>query len=483
MNTGITRGGAPRIAVIGGGISGLTAAYRLRRTLGPDAVLEVFESRERLGGILRTVDVGGQSVDVGAEAFIVRRPEALDLVTELGLADRVVAPTARRPAIWAGDRVHPLPSPALMGIPAGPESVAGLVDSDDLRLIAAEPDRPWEWVPGSDPTVGELVGDRFGPSTVARSVDPMLGGVYSSLAGDIGIREALPALAARLDAGSRGLTAAIGESISAATGSGPVFGTLVGGYALLIDALLRAGDAHVHLARPVDELHAADHGWTVVSAGDDHSYDGVVLATPPDQAARLLADAAPDVAEPLGAVPGASSVVVSIALASGTAVPDHSGVLVGTGESLRAKAFTFSSQKWAHLGGDDRPVSVRASFGRYGAPVPAPDAEPGVDARLVSEALDDLDAVCAAVGLDAPSARVIEARVQRWDRGLPVYAPGHLARMAKVLTARPSRLALAGSVYRGVGVPACIGQAGAAAAELVGDLSDGPSRDGGTMEE
>lgn len=91
-----------RIAIVGGGISGLTAAYRLRRALGSDAHIDLFEATARLGGVLHTATVGDRPVDVGAEAFIVRRPEALELVTELGLADRVVSPTPRRPAVWSG---------------------------------------------------------------------------------------------------------------------------------------------------------------------------------------------------------------------------------------------------------------------------------------------------------------------------------------------------------------------------------------------
>ena len=144
---------------------------------------------------------------------------------------------------------------------------------------------------------------------------------------------------------------------------------------------------------------------------------------------------------------------------------------MATGETLRAKAFTFSSRKWPHLAGDDEPVSVRASFGRHGAPVPDEDDEPGVGERLVADALADLDAVCAAAGVNAVSARVVDSYVQRWPGGLPVYGPGHLAAMARVDAHRPPRLALAGSAYAGVGVPACIGRAGRAAAAAVADLT------------
>ncbi|MBD0861414.1 protoporphyrinogen oxidase [Gordonia sp. zg691] len=461
-----------RVAVVGGGISGLTAAYRLRRALGPDARIDLFEAGGRIGGVLHTAIVGGQAVDVGAEAFIVRRPEALELVTELGLADRVVSPTPRRPAIWAGGRLHPLPSPALMGIPATPAVMDGLADPADLARMEAEPTRPLTWSGDADPSVGEFVADRFGPSVVARGVDPMLGGVYSSLAGDIGLREALPALAARLDRGAPSLSTAVNDLIAAgAAATGPVFGTLVGGYAVLLDALREAASVEPGLHRYVSGLAPEPHGWTVETGEGARSYDGVVLALPAWQSGHLLRRSLPALAAPLQAVPRASSVVVSIALAPRTRLPEHSGVLVATGESLRAKAFTFSSQKWSHLSAADRPVSVRASFGRFGAPVPDDCVEPGVDDRLRTEALDDLDEVCRAAGIAPVSSKVVDTYVQRWTNGLPLYAPGHLAAMSRVLAARPARLAFAGSAYAGVGVPACIGQAGRAVSALLAELA------------
>ncbi|MGX7696486.1 protoporphyrinogen oxidase [Gordonia polyisoprenivorans] len=460
-----------RVAIVGGGVSGLVAAYRLRRALGDDATIDLYEQRERLGGVLHTVDVAGQATDVGAEAFIVRRPEAVALVDELGLADRVVSPTPRRPAIWAGGRLHPMPAPALMGIPATAEVMAGLADPADLARIAAEPDRALAWRPGDDVAVGDLVADRFGASVVARSVDPMLGGVYSSLAADIGVREAIPALTARLDAGAPNLSAAVGGLLNPVGTGGPVFGTLVGGYRVLVDALTAAARPALCTDRQVVAVHADGDRWRVgTESGTDADYDGLVLAVPAWTAARLLAGIGDEFVATLAAVEPASSVVVSIALAPGTALPDHSGVLVATGEDLRPKAFTLSSQKWAHVGGDGAAVSVRASFGRYGDPVADPADDPRIDESLQSWALTDLDRICVAAGVSAPSEHVLEVRVQRWDGGLPRYAPGHLDRMAGVLDALPPRLALAGSSYAGVGVPACIATAGRAAEVILAAL-------------
>lgn len=461
-----------RLAVIGGGVSGLVAAFRLRQTLGPAATIEVFEAADRFGGLLHTVDLAGHGFDVGAEAFIVRRPEALDLVAELGLTDDLVHPAGRRPSVWSAGRLHPLPAPALMGIPAAPEVVADLVDPADLARMADEPQRPLDWVPGTDCSVGELVAARFGPSVVARSVDPMLGGVYSSLAGDIGVREAIPALAARLDAGTPNLTAAVNDLVGAGAGGGPVFGALRGGYRQLVDALLAAADPIRRPGTPVTAVHADGTAWLVETASGTGRFDGVIVAVPAWQAAPLLAAPAPAASSRLAAVEAAPSVVLALAFEPGTALPDHSGVLVATDAGdLTAKAFTFSSQKWDHLAADGRPVTVRASFGRYRAPVAGDDPEETLTERLTTAALADLDRICAAAGLPGPSAGLIDRRLQRWDGGLPVYRPGHLAHLAGLAELLPDGLAVAGAAYDGVGVPACIGRAGRAAAAVAAACS------------
>lgn len=465
------------VAVVGAGISGLTAAYRLRQRLGPDSRIDVYEAGERMGGILKTVGAGGAGVDsvgvdVGAEAFIVRRPEALGLVTELGLADRMVSPTGRRPALWVRGGLHDMPRPALMGIPATPDAVADLVDPADLARMAAEPERPFDWVPGTDVSVGDLVADRFGPTVVSRSVDPMLGGVYSSLAADIGLREALPALAARLDAGAPSLTAAVRALLDNPTASGPVFGTLVGGYRVLVDALSDAARPDVRFSTAVTDIRRDGGRWALFTgdrpAAADATYDGVVLAAPAWATGHMLRHAASTVAPTLLAVEQAKSVVVSITLAPHTALPDNSGVLVATGEDLRAKAFTLSSRKWAHLGEPGAPVSVRASFGRYGQPIPDEDRQPGINGRLREWAMADLDRVCVAAGIEPVAGHVVDSVVQRWT--LPRYAPGHLAAMAEAEEALPAGLVLAGNAVRGVGVPACIGQAGRSVERLVAEL-------------
>ncbi|WP_280268791.1 protoporphyrinogen oxidase [Nocardia wallacei] len=442
-----------RVAVVGGGISGLVAAYRLRRALGASLELTLVERSDRIGGILRTDDIAGDPVDLGAEAFVGRRPEIPALLAELGLSEQLVYPAGKRPLIWSGGAAHPLPERTLMGIPSGPEAVTGLVDEATLARIAAEPDRPLDWVRGGDVSVGALVGDRFGEQVVRRSVDPMLGGVYAGLANSIGVRAALPTLAAALDAGAPNLSRAVADALPPPS-TAPVFGGIRDGYRVLLEALLSAAQAKVETATAATGLTRTATGWRLDPVGE---VDAVILAAPAPVAAGLLREVAPRAAAAAAGIDLSSSAVVALALPARTALPDNSGILVATGEPLRAKAFTLSSRKWPHLARREVAL-VRASFGRFGndSPLSWPDTD------LIAAAAADLSTV---TGLEiAP----LTARVQRWRGGLPQYTPGHIDRVAAIEAgvADLPGLAVAGAYLHGVGVPACAAS-GTAAAERI----------------
>jgi oxygen-dependent protoporphyrinogen oxidase len=226
-----------RFCVVGGGISGLVAAYRIRIALGDRADITIFDPADRLGGVLRTEQLAGVPVDIGAEAFIARRPEVPALLAELGLADRQIGTTGVQTTIYSQARLHALPSGTFNGIPTSAASMAGLVDEATCARIAGESDRPLHWRAGSDPSLGELVADRFGEQVVTRSVDPLVTGVYAGSAGGIGVRSAVPTVAAALDAGATSVTAAVRQVMPHA-GSGPVFGAIAGGYQVLLAELV-----------------------------------------------------------------------------------------------------------------------------------------------------------------------------------------------------------------------------------------------------
>jgi protoporphyrinogen/coproporphyrinogen III oxidase len=442
----------PSYCVVGGGISGLTAAYRLRADAGEHARITLFDPGDRLGGVLRTERVAGRPMDLGAEAFVLRRPEMPALLAELGLSGRQLATTGARPLIYSGQRLHPLPSGTVVGIPSSSASLAGLVDDATIARIDAEPARPLSWEPGSDPAVADLVGDRFGEQAVARSVDPLLSGVYAGSAATIGLRAAAPSVAAALDRGAPSLTDAVRQGLPPVTGA-PVFGALDGGYQILIDELVGRSRAR-WVRAAVQRLEPAGRGWALRDdTGERWEADGVVLAIPAPRLARLVEQIAPRACAAASRITSASSVVVALAVPGDTPFPECSGVLVASGEPLRAKAITLSSRKWG-LAGDVQ--FLRLSFGRFGDDL----ASSASDEELLAWARRDLASV---FGLEV---ELVDARLQRWIEAMPQYGPGHADVVAEVRAGLPSGLAVAASYLDGIGVPACIGAAGRAVEAL-----------------
>jgi oxygen-dependent protoporphyrinogen oxidase len=457
------------IAVVGGGISGLSAAYRLRRLLGEDARITVFEATESLGGKLHTAELAGRPFDVGAEAFLARRPEATALATEIGLGTEVVHPTGARATVRVGGRAHGLPGGTVMGVPGSADAVAGILSAEGLRAVAAEPALPPVTLPVGDVSLGSLLRYRFGDELVDRLVDPLLGGVYAGGADGLGLRATMPALAAALAGGAGSLTRAAASLLPSSPSTAPVFGTLRGGAVTLVHRLVTLAGAEVRAGTPVCSLRRHGTGWRLElgAAAPDESpvhADAVLLAVPAPAARRLLGDVAPDAAAAFGQVRLASMAVVALALPVGTEVPDASGVLIGAGEHaddgrpLSAKAFTFSSRKWAHLGGQGEPVLVRGSVGRFGDP----GALHTDDDELVRLVRADLAA------LTGVTATPVDTLVTRWGGGLPQYGIGHLDLVSRIEGAveRVPGLAVAGATLRGVGIPACIATADAAARRL-----------------
>jgi protoporphyrinogen/coproporphyrinogen III oxidase len=474
-----------RVAVVGGGISGLAAAYRLRTLLGPAAEIVLVEGSRRLGGALRTVELGGVALDVGAEAFLVRRPEAVGLVRELGLGGQLTHPTRAGPTVRAGGRTLPLPTRTVLGLPGAADDVAGLLSAQGVAQVAAEAAMPLYWEPGQDAAVGVLLRERAGDELVDRLVDPLLGGVYAGRADALGLRATLPTVATALDHGAGSLLAAATAVLPPARlppgDRPPVFGTLRGGLSGLVDAVVDAAVVGLRLGRPVRGLARIPDGWRLqlgsMTQAGHLDVDAVLLAIPAPAVRRLLADLLPVASAAAGRVEVASSAVVGLALplAAAQALPDASGVLVAVSEPCLVKAFTFSGRKWAHASSSEV-LLVRASLGRHGAvQVLRRD-----DAELISAVRADLAA------LTGITAAPVETVVARWGGGLPQYAPGHLdavATLEREVAAMPG-LAVAGATLHGVGLPACIATADAAARRIGGYLSrrtTATAARGGTM--
>ncbi|MEX3529117.1 protoporphyrinogen oxidase [Corynebacterium xerosis] len=474
------------VVIAGAGLTGLVAAHQLRRGLGPGARIIVADPADRVGGKLRTVDVDGGPIEVGAEAYLGFRQDATDFFTELGLADELVEPSGLPSMIFAADELRSMPRTTVMGVPATSEGLHGLLSEATCTRIDAEADpqstAPMHWVQGDDVNLGQLVESRFGEEVVDHLVSPLLGGVYSSSAWDLGLRATVPQLAAMLDT----MTAA-GEPISLTTAAqrvldqrreanearlasgtvaAPIFRTFRSGYRTVYDRLVELSAPELELGTGVDAVADAAAGTAgkdvTLSDGRVIRADAVVLAAPAPTTGALLSNVAPEASDIIGGIELASSAVVAMCFDTDEGLPEYSGILIAADADVDAKAFTFSSRKWPHLGERGGAV-VRGSFGRFRDDelVHLPDEE------LTAKALADLKSL---TGFDAQPAEVV---VQRWWGGIPRYDAGHgdLMRFADAALDVAPRVAAAGAWHRGPGIPACIADAKAAAAKIIGDLA------------
>ncbi|MFI6704718.1 protoporphyrinogen oxidase [Streptomyces sp. NPDC050509] len=471
------------VVVIGGGIAGLAAAHRL---LGAGIRVTVLEATDRLGGKLRTGEIEGAPVDLGAESMLARRPEGVDLAEAVGLGALLQPPTATTASVWTRGALRPMPKGHVMGVPGDPAALAGLLSDEGLARIAREPELPPTEV-GDDVAVGAYVAERLGREVVDRLVEPLLGGVYAGDAYRISMRAAVPQLFEAVQAHDSLLAGVreIQERTAAKRPGGAVFAGIEGGVGRLPGAVadaVRAGGGEILLETPVLALTRTAEGWHLRTGHPTRpdvralTADGVVLATPAWSASALLADASPAASAELAAVEYASMALVTMAFrrADAGAVPDGSGFLVPPVDGRTIKASTFSTRKWGWVDKAAPDLFVlRTSIGRYGEE----EQLQREDSELLDVSLRDLRE---ATGL---TARPVAHEVTRWIDGLPQYPVGHQARVARIrdsLAELPG-LRVCGAAYDGVGIPACVASARRAADEIIATstLAPGTGRGAG----
>ena len=457
------------IAIIGAGLAGLTAAYELRNS---GQKVDVYEATDRIGGKLYTVAFEAGPTDMGAEAFMARRKDAVEFFTEVGVGDSLVEPSGLRSLVWVDGEARGLPTGGVMGIPSHSETVKHLVSDETAQRIDDEANRDgFTWDTGGDMNVGKLVRDRYGDEVVDNIVSALLGGVYSCTADDLGVRATIPQLAAEFDRlaeagdGTVHLSTAIANLERSRkempTGQGAVFNAFRNGYQELYETLAEKSGADIYIDAFVSSISRGGEGFRI-KGGEDTVYDHIILAVPAPTAALLLKEIAPEAAEKLQTVQLANSAVVGMRFATDEGLPENSGVLVANGaEDVKAKAFTLSSRKWPHLA-ERGGALVRASFGRFGDNI----ALTATEDDLVDWALDDLKTV---TGFDGREAGLEEIYVQRWFGGLPRFDEHHLDTVAAVrsLLDDVAGISITGAWASGVGVPAVVADARVVAKQLL----------------
>lgn len=441
------------IAVVGGGITGLAAAYELSRgDDAPDIVL--LEAGDRLGGKIRTTELAGVPVDCGPDAVLARVPWADELMRELGLGPDLVSPAASGTSVYLRGKLRPLPDGLVRGVPvralpllrSGILSPSGIARAG-LDLVLPRHDH------GDDPTVAQVIGGRFGAQMVDRLVEPLLAGIYAGRADRLSLRATAPdidALASRRRSLLRGLRA---HRRTAPEPSGPLFLSVQGGLGRLVGRLveeLQAAGVELCTGTPAAELARHRGRWRLDPLAGP--VDGVVLTAPAFATAPLLAGVSAGASGALAAIEYGSVTVATLAYEE-AAFPrplTGSGFVVPRGEGWLMTAGTFVSSKWPALRPPGR-ILVRCSAGRDGDERPAALSDDDLVDRLHGELRLALGATAAPV----------EWRVDRWDRSFPQYRPGHLARADTIdaaLAVDAPGVVVTGASMRGVGIAACVRQ-------------------------
>jgi oxygen-dependent protoporphyrinogen oxidase len=446
-----------RVVVVGGGITGLAAAWELHQHPSrPEVTL--LEASDRLGGKIRTTPFAGlPAVDEGADAFLARVPWATDLCAELGVDD-LVAPATGRAYVWWNRRMHRIPDGLVLGVPKGLGGLArsGLMTWRGKVRAAVEPFVPRR--PTAD-ELGATIRYRFGAEILERLVGPLVGGINAGDADRLSLAATTPQLA---EAARRSRSLLLALRRTPPSPPGPVFLAPSGGMQTLVEALVaRLDGVDVRVSRPVATIAADGSGWRV----DDLPADAVILTTPAWASARIVQTISPDAARLLAGIDHASVALVTLAFDDNHfARPlDGSGHLVPKAAQRHVTACSWGSTKWKAWKRDGQ-VVLRASLGRDGDG----HALEGDDDDLVALAVADLSEH---LGISGPP---LHQRVSRWERSFPQYRPGHneyVASVGDALRRDSAGIVATGAAFAGLGIPACIRQGRQAARAVLEDAA------------
>lgn len=469
-----------RVAVVGGGIAGLTAAWDLARR---GAEVTLYEAGRRLGGAVAPHVLAGVRCDAGAEAFATRTTAVRQLIEDLGLTERIVSPNPAGAWLQIPGLAAPLPATGLLGIPGDPqaEDVRRLIGAEAAARAAQDLHRPVDpWRGISSPTVGQVVRDRMGDVVVDALVSPITSGVHSADPDELDMNTAAPGLfSAMLEEGS--LARAV-QRLKAQAPAGSAVQSLHGGMATLVDALeaaLRQAGATIHLNHRVTDLHGleADHLLLAVDGPAALELLGPVLHQPglPQLEGKQFDG---------GGTGGVALVSMVVHAPELDAHPRGTGMLVAPSVTeIGAKAMTHASAKWAWAAdaltaalGPGHHL-VRLSYGRITDTADVPTLGfHSSDEQLLAAAAEDLPQL---TGVPIGPEQILDADVVRWERGLPAASAGHLQRVRDLrkeltrLRQRPEasrpQIWTAGSWFAGTGLARVIPDARAVAARMLED--------------
>ncbi len=466
-----------RVAVLGGGITGLAAAHRVVERGAGEFDVVLLEASDRLGGVIATERTEGYLLEGGPDSFVTDKPQAAGLARRMGLGDSIM-PTNdrfRRTLVVHDGRLVPLPEAFQLLAPAklGPFLRSPILSLRGkfaaLRDLVAPRGGP---PPGGDESLASFVRRRLGQEVLDRIAQPMVGGIYTADPEDLSLAATMPRFI-ELERKHRSLILGLmrGARENGAGTSGARFGlfvTLREGLDSLVDALARGLPAgSIRTGRRVTDVVRDRAAWRVTSeSGENLSADALVIALPAPRAAAVLRRESAALADELAAIPYASSAVVTLAFRrSDVRHPlDAFGVVVPEIERRRIIACSFSSVKY-----DGRAPSDRVLMRIFVGGAMHPEACEAGDDALLATILGEVREL-----LGTTAAPVL-TRVNRWPESMPQYRVGHARRVARIreLERRIPSLALAGNAYDGVGLSDCVRSAESAVDGLLARDHDG----------
>ena len=455
------------LAIVGGGISGLAAAYeavRIARKEGGQSGraaspnIALFEAAPRLGGKITTHRRDGFVVEGGPDTFLATKPWAVELCRELGIEDRLRGTNPHRKATYVlhRGRLEPLPDGLTMMIPTrfSPMIRTRLLSWPQKARMGLDFFLPPRREDG-DESLGAFLTRRLGRGAYENLIEPLLSGIYAGDGDQLSMPATFPYLRdleqkyGGLIKGALAMRRKMGKR---APGTRSAFLTPETGLAEIVEALeatLRAGGVALHTSTPVQALTPAADGFHLTTPQGEYHARAVVLATPAYATADLVAPFAPEAAAALRGILYATTATVSLAYRE-TDLPrplDGYGYVIPRSEGREALACTWTSTKFPHRAPEGYAL-VRVFVGRAGQEADISWNHAALEAIARRE-------LAQTVGI---TAEPLFAEVFVWPQAMPQYTLGHLDRVRTAegaLSPWPN-LALAGNAYRGIGIPDCI---------------------------
>jgi len=467
----------PRIAIIGGGISGLSAAFTLeeKRQSGAEIEYVLFEAAPRLGGVMVTDRADGCLIEAGPDSFLTEKPWAADLCRKIGLGDQLIGSNDADRKTYivvhknGRDKLVVMPDGLMFMVPTKilPTVLSPLFSLRTKMRMAAE----WFHPPHkaeADETVAQMVERHYGSEMVDLLADPLLSGVYGGEATDLSVRAVLPRFAdmeSKHGSLGRAMLAARRKMASATKAPPrPLFTSLKEGMQQMVDALVaRLDPAALRTSSAVQSLIPQDNGWTVAAGYQSDHFDAVIIAAPARAAAAVLESADANLAAELAGINYSSSVTVTLGYDEKVrrSLPPGFGFLVPRSAGRRMLAATFVHNKFPHRAPENRAI-VRCFLGGSRDEQILDSTEDQI-LQIVRDELREI------IGLTADP---LFTRVYKWKSAMAQYSVGHLERLVRVqsLCRKLPGLALAGNGFTGIGVPDCVRSGTEAASKILSEI-------------